>query len=76
MIAFDILDLVFKFALFIICVINSLKWFNVALTEKIKLYAFDRYYGLFLSAIFGYSGSCFLLDFSKEITSVILYFAE
>ena len=76
MITFDILRVAFIFTLFIVCVINTIKWFNVALTEKINMYAFDRYYGLFLSAIFGYAGSCFLLDFSKELNSVILYFAE
>lgn len=75
MIAFDILDLLFQFALFIVCVINSFKWFNVALTEKIKLYAFDRYYALFLCVVFAGFASSVLSAFAKDLKPVVLYFA-
>lgn len=75
MIALAMFYVLCEFALFVVCVINSFKWFNVALTEKIKLYAFDRYYGLLLCVIFAYAASCVILDLSKDLNVVIMYFA-
>ena len=74
MIILDIVESIFALLLCGIFGSNALRWFNIALTDKINDYPIDRYYGLFLCVTFAYSAVSMIRSFSVRFVVVVNYF--
>ena len=51
---FVIINVLSDIMLIVVCAYESLKWVNIALTNKVDNYPFSRLYCMFLGVIFAY----------------------